>query len=169
VIVSILAPGGSSLGSTDFCGQGSLFANPLTLPTTGTYTLVIAPYNGGTGSTNVTLYLFSEQTGAITPNSSVPVSFITNTPGQDDQLTFSGNQGQQVTAQITNSTFSVGCYALIVSILNPDGSTLGSNGTCFTGSLTLGPITLTQTGTHTLVVAPQSGGTGSASVSLTLQ
>jgi YD repeat-containing protein len=169
VIVSIFAPGGSSLGSTNFCGQGSLFANPVTLPTTGTYTLVIAPYNGGTGSTNVTLYLFSEQTGAITPNSSVPVSFITNTPGQDDQLTFSGNQGQQVTAQITNSTFSVGCYALIVSILNPDGSTLGSNGTCFTGSLTLGPITLTQTGTHTLVVAPQSGSTGSASVSLTLQ
>jgi hypothetical protein len=82
-------------------------------------------------------------------------------------MTFSGNAGQNASVQLSSSTF--GCCA-VVSILNPDGSTLISNNA--TGaSLTLGPDALPETGTYTLVIAPYSGYliTGSANVTLNFQ
>jgi hypothetical protein len=165
VIVSILNPDGSTLTSSNMCGQSSFFVNPVALPTTGTYTVVIAPYNGGTGSVNVTLYLFYEQTSTIT--SGTPASVVINIPGQDAQLTFSGTAGQLASVQLSNSTFN-GCYSVIVSILNPDGSTLTSSNMCGQGSLFVNPVALPTSGNYTLVVAPQGGAIGSASVALSL-
>jgi len=165
VVVNILNPDGSTLASTPTCSK-TLFMSATTLPTTGLYTLVIAPQNGGTGSAVATLWLFNEQTGTtITPNVAVPVAVTI--PGQDVQLTFSGTAGQSIHAQLTSSTFNGGCDAVTLSILNPDGSALASSGTCST-SLSMNIVTLPMTGTYTLVVAPQNGGTGTAIASLTL-
>jgi surface antigen len=165
--VSILNPDGSTLIS-NYTGSASLALGPVALPVTGTYSLVIAPYSGNliTGSASVTLWLFSEQTGAtILPGTSMPIAI--NIPGQSASMTFSGNAGQNASVQLSSSTF--GCCA-VVSILNPDGSTLISNNA--TGaSLTLGPDALPETGTYTLVIAPYSGYliTGSANVTLNFQ
>jgi hypothetical protein len=53
---SILKPDGTSLGSTSICSSaGSL--GPLTLPSTGTYTVQVDPAGTNTGSVTITLTL----------------------------------------------------------------------------------------------------------------
>jgi hypothetical protein len=53
---SILKPDGSSLGSTSICGSTGSFG-PLTLPSTGTYTVLVDPGGASTGSVTVGLTL----------------------------------------------------------------------------------------------------------------
>ena len=164
LMVSILNPDGSTLSSVNM-SCGSLYLSPVTLPTTGTYTLVINPTTGGTGSATVALFVFANQTATITPG--VPISLTISTPGQQAIYSFSGMAGQQASVQLSNVTFPLNCYnaPLMVSILNPDGSTLSSvNMSC--GSLYLSPVTLPTTGIYTLVINPTTGGTGSASILL---
>jgi pimeloyl-ACP methyl ester carboxylesterase len=143
------------------------FLGAVMLPTTGTYTLTTAPAAGGTGSANVALFLFANQTATITPGATGSNLAIT-TPGQEAIYSFSGAAGQLASVQVSNSTFSTSCNTpLAVSILNPDGSTLTSINMCANWFL-LGPVTLPATGTYTLTIAPSAGGTGSATVLLWL-
>lgn len=93
---------------------------------------------------------------------------IINTPGQNSQLSFSGTAGQSASVHLSNSTFP-GCYSIWAAILNPGGSQLSTTQFCGQGSFSMNPVTLPTTGTYTLVIGPENGGTGSASVSLTLQ
>ncbi|MGB9146788.1 MAG: hypothetical protein WCC14_13260, partial [Acidobacteriaceae bacterium] len=168
--VSILNPNGSTLTSANFC-PGYMYLNAVTLPSTGTYSLVIAPVNGSTGSVTVLLSTFYEQTGTITLGTATPLTI--SIPGQDSQLTFSGTEGQSATVSLANATFPSNipgsCTSVTVSILNPDGSTLQSTNLCGPGNLSTNPVSLPSTGTYTLVTAPADGGTGSTSVTLTLQ
>jgi hypothetical protein len=162
--VSILNPNGTTLVSNVLWG-GSPFMTPVTLPTTGTYTLVITPQNGVTGSTSVAISLFNELVGTITSGTPVPV--ILNASGQEALLSFTGSAGQAASVQLTNFNFPNDIVN--VSILNPDGTTLESN-LLWAGNQYLSPDTLPSTGTYTLVIAaPQNGVTGSTTVSLTVQ
>jgi hypothetical protein len=92
---------------------------------------------------------------------------IINLPGQSDLLTFNGTANQVASLQISNSTFP-NCASMVVSILQ-NGTSLFSNSMMCgsSGSMTLG--TLPANGPYTLEIAPTQGGTGSASVTLTLQ
>jgi RHS repeat-associated protein len=174
VNVSILNPDGSTLTSTSMCGTllygCSLLLNPVTLPTTGTYTLVIAPVNGYTGGATVTLWLFQNLTGTITSGTAVPVTI--NIPGQDENLTFSGAAGQLASTQLSNFNYGGGTNSVGVTILNPNGTVLASTFMCgtleFGCSMFLNPVALPTTGTYTLVIAPTNGYTGSATVLLNL-
>jgi YD repeat-containing protein len=164
VNISILNPNGSTLASTGVCGISG-FLNPIALPTKGTYTLVVSPQNGGTGSANVTLTLFVEQTGTIIVGT--PTSIAINTPGQDLQLKFFGTQGQLASAQVTNGQWSA---YVNVSILGPDGSPLTQAVYTSGGALSIGPVSLPSTGTYSLLIAPYPGflPTGSATATVTL-
>src|SRR5207253_2922278 len=53
--LAILKPDNTTAGSVGFCG-GSGFLEPVTLPVTGTYTLLVDPYIQSSGSGNVNLY-----------------------------------------------------------------------------------------------------------------
>ena len=162
--VSILSPDGNSLTSSNTCGD--TFLNPITLPISGTYTIVVAPSNANTGNATVNLWLFNEQPPvAITSGTPAPVSV--NTPGQYASLTFTGTAGQLASLQISNSTFP-GCWSVNVSLVSPDGSTLGSSGNGCSSSWFQNPVTLPISGTYTILVTPSGGGTGSASVNLWL-
>src|SRR5204862_7516883 len=101
--------------------------------------------------------------GAITAGT--PLTATTTAAGQNASYTFSGTAGQQISVNVTNSTYS-GCLALTVRILNPDGSTLGSTSTCGS-SLFVDSLTLASTGTYTVVIDPGGTATGSATVLLT--
>jgi RHS repeat-associated protein len=158
--ISILNPNGSTLASSGFCQNGGV--SFVTLPVTGTYTVVLAPNNGLTGS--ATVVVSGEQTGTITPG--VPKQVTINTPGQGALLTFLGGAGQAESVQVSNSTYP-GCYGLSVSILNPNGSTLTSYGTC-PGDTTIPFVTLPVAGIYTMVVNPGSGGTGTGTILLVL-
>lgn len=155
--ITVLNPDGSTLMSGSNCA-GSYTVGPTKLPSSGAYTLIIS---GSNGSASVLLTVFNNQTGQISSGPTVPEAI--NIPGQSIQLSFIGTTGQSATAQLSNSTFCSG-----LTILNPDGSTLTSGSNC-AGTYSIGPVTLPSSGAFTLVITAGNGGTGTASITLTLQ
>jgi YD repeat-containing protein len=142
--VSILNPNGSMLASTTLIWSSS-FIDVQTLPTTGTYTVFVQAGSRGGGIT-VQLYDATTETGSI----SIGGSAVTPTvgPGQDVKLTFSGTAGQQVSLSAWNSNLN---NNPVVSILNPDGSTLASTTLIWSSSF-IDVQTLPTTGTYTVFV-----------------
>jgi YD repeat-containing protein len=158
---SILKPDGTNLGSTSICG-GSGFIDSMTLPVTGTYTVLVDPGGTATGSVTLQLNTFSDLSGTITIGT--PLTVTTTGIGQNARYTFSGTSGQQISLTLTNSTYS-GCIALATSILKPDGTTLGSTSICGATGF-IDSMTMPVTGTYTVLVDP--GGTATGSVTLQL-
>jgi len=154
--VSVLAPNGSQVTAL-FLGQTeTLELGPLA--TTGTYTVLVDPDRAKTGS--MTLRLSTEITGSITiGGASVPITIAY--PGQRARLTFSGTAGQRLSLGGTSASIPL----LYASVLNPDGSTLSSaqrGGNPWDVDV---PV-LGSTGTHTLLVDPQSSYTGAVTLTL---
>jgi hypothetical protein len=90
------------------------------------------------------------------------------TPGQSKLVTFSGTADQQINLNITNVTFPY--CGVVVSILNPDGTTMAttvSAGCINPPNAFLGPLTLPQTGTYTILVAPSGSDTGGLTLTMT--
>src|SRR6185369_10520164 len=85
--------------------------------------------------------------------------------GQNARYTFSGTVGQQMSMNLTNNTYT-GCNAVVVSVLQPSGATVGSAGACTSGTGFMDSITLPVTGTYTVLVNPQGTTTGSVTVLL---
>lgn len=153
--LQILKPDASQLFSNLTCGSGQ-FVDPIQLPATGTYTLIGDPSGSGTGQFNVQLHSVTDTTQSITVGGSSVVSTV-GTPGQINQLTFSGTSGQRISVNST-TTFTT-CWTL--RILKPDASQLFSNLTCGSGQF-VDPIQLPTTGTYTIVLDPSGAGTGQA-------
>jgi RHS repeat-associated protein len=162
--VSIISPDGTPLTRPNNSCSSSFFLNPVTLPATGTYTVLVAPANGTTGTATITLWLFNNQTGSIASGTATPVSL--SIPGQADLLTFSGVAGQLASVQVSNSN-SLNCN-LYVSIISPDGTPLAQPNNSCSSSFFLNPIPLPATGTYTVLVAPANGTTGAATITLWL-
>ncbi|HEX6047587.1 MAG TPA: IPT/TIG domain-containing protein [Pyrinomonadaceae bacterium] len=153
--LSILKPDATQLTSTFSCG-GTIFIEPQTLPTTGTYTIVIDPSGNGTGSTTTNAYSVTDTTQAITVGGSAVVSPL-NTPGQVARLTFTGSTTQRISVKST-STFTT-CWTL--SLLKPDATQLASTFSCGT-TIFIEPQALPVNGTYTILIDPSGSGTGSA-------
>jgi hypothetical protein len=158
--LAIKKPDGSNLISTTFNTSGS-FIDTQTLPTAGTYSVLLDPTGVNTGNATITLYEVTDATGTLEVGGGVVPVTIT-TPGQNAQLTFSGTSGQQVTVHITNNT--VGCVT--VKLLRPNGTIQTSMLSC-NGSFSLTTQTLSATGTHTVLIDPSSTGTGGLSLTVT--
>ena len=163
VVVSILKPDGTTLGSTGICNSSTGFLDSLTIPTTGTYTVRVDPQGTTTGSITLLLNTFADVTGTITAGT--PLTATTTTAGQNALYTFSGTTGQQVSINLSGSTY-VGCNAVVVSILKPDNTALGSTGICNSSTGFLDSLTIPTTGTYTVKVDPQGTTTGSVTLLL---
>jgi YD repeat-containing protein len=133
--------------STDNNNPNTRFIDTLTLPSTGTYVIVVDPSTTWTGSVNITLYdVPPDVTGSITPGGS-PVTVATTVPGQDARLTFNGTAGQRVSLRALNSS----AHEMSASILGPDGTSLGTRGSIGTGLAGfVDVVTLPTTGTYTV-------------------
>ena len=160
--ISIVKPDGTKVGSAGSCGGSTAFLDQLTLPTTGTYVLVFNPDGPQIGHATLTLYSAGDVTGSIaTDGIGVPISIAS--PGQNARLTFDGRAGQVVTAQVANGTFSSYCFDFSLSIVKPDGTTLGTGvASCSGATAFLDQSTVPTTGTYTLVFNPDAGQTGTA-------
>ena len=117
----ILKPDATVLAANT-CMEGSGFIDLLTLPTTGTYTIVVDPVSLAVGSLTLTLYSVpADTTGTVTIGGSAAAVTL-GTPGQNGTLTFSGTASQQVTVRMTSNTFGW----ITVRLKKPDGSLLTS-------------------------------------------
>ena len=157
--LAVVKPDGTNLSSTFTCGS-SLFIDPLQLPVSGTYTILIDPSGAGTGQATVTAYDVTDVTGTITIDGP-QVSQTINTPGQVIRLTFSGTSGVRLSVN-SSSTFTT-CWTL--QILKPDTTQLSSTFTCG-ASVFVDPIQLPATGTYTLIGDPSGNGTGQLNAQL---
>ena len=158
--LSIYTPNGNLLTSRGMFTWSNNFFEPMNLPATGTYTIFIDTNTYYTGSMTISLYLVPPDiTGTITPGGpAVPVSITT--PGQNANLTFSGNAGQKITLIWNGVTIPGGT----VSILKPDGSNL--YGLPVNTGEWIDDVGLPLTGTYTIVLDPAGGNTGNATFTL---
>lgn len=161
VNVRILKPDTSVLVANT-CMEGSGFIDIQTLPTTGTYTIVVDPVSLAVGNVTLTLHTVpADTTGTVTIGGSA-VAVTLGTPGQNGSLTFSGTASQQVTVRMTANSYG----SITVQLRKPDGSQLTST-TSSSSSFNLATQTLPTTGTYTIVVNPGGATTGTVSITVT--
>jgi len=159
--VSIVSPSGASLAST-YIGTGGGLVDATTLPTTGSYTINVAPFASSTGSMTVELFdVPPDATVNATPGGAA-VSISTTTPGQNARIAFNGSANERISINITNATFP---FAFL-SILKPDGSTLGSNRIIGPGATFIDTTTLPSASAYAMVIDPNGASTGSATVQI---
>lgn len=160
VTVTLLKPDGTTLASTSVGTGGGGLEPPTTLPTTGTYTIVVDPSGVYTG--NITLKLMSYLTGTLNLDGTATTATIT-TVGQNALYTFSGTAGQWVSVGFTSVTLSLAN----VTLYKPDGTYLTANSIYPGGSNSLDlTAALPTTGTYTLVVNPSGAYTGATTITL---
>lgn len=148
-----------------------------TLPTTGTYTVVVAPVSGATGQARVRVFTISSDltTSGTLGGPQVPITI--GTPGQNAKITFTGTQGGRIGIGFSGAAFSgVANPGFTFVLLNPDGSQFGGffNGGpfSFSTSTTSGLVefndvfTFPTTGTYTVVLDPTGDTTGNISLML---
>jgi YD repeat-containing protein len=165
VNVYIKKPDGTTLASDTFASGGGLI-DTVTLPTAGTYTVVVDPTNTSTGSATLTLYdVPADVTTSILPDAT-PVTVTTTGPGQNAKLTFSGVANQRVSLKITGVSMTGGTNNWVnVSLRKPDNTSLTSTTVDSSGGF-FDTQTLPTTGTYTVFVDPTNTSTGSATLTL---
>jgi YD repeat-containing protein len=167
--VSVLKSDETTLTIGRSIGTNGGTMNLPVLPYTGSYTIFVDPGTLATGS--VTLTLSEDLASSVTIGGSATTVNIARI-GQNGRVSFSGTQGQQLQMTLSNVTLGTStCCSGLVSVLNPDQSTL-KNPTAFgTNGATITLPALTATGTHTIFLDPYQDdlSTGSVTVKLTQQ
>jgi subtilisin family serine protease/uncharacterized protein YhfF len=159
--VSLLKPDGTSLGSNTYTSIFGSFVDTRTLPTAGTYTILVDPQAAATGSMTLALYdVPSDAAGTIAFGGASP-TLTTGTPGQNASATFDGQAGQRASVKIATTVSSS-----YVSILSPDGSVLTPNTYVGPSGGFLDPKTLPASGTYRILIDPQGAATGSTTLTL---
>jgi hypothetical protein len=158
--VTILRPDAKTLASTT-AGAAGGFIDAVSLPTTGTYTILVDPQGAGTGSVTVRLYdVPADATASIVPGGAA-VTVTTMVPGQNGRLAFSGIAGRRVSVLVGPA-----CCAARVSILKPNGTTLVGPVTTSASGGFVDATVLPLTGTYTIVVDVQGAGAGNLTLTL---
>jgi hypothetical protein len=138
-----------------------------TLPATGDYLIFVDPQGTASGSMTLALYDVPPDPVALIEAGGAPVSVTASSPGQNAKLTFSGTAGQRIAVELTSVTIGPSnCCSTKVSILRPDGTALAAATTVGTNGGLIDTKALAATGTHTILVDPQSNATGSMTVTL---
>ncbi len=153
---TIFAPDGSWVGQGVFTTNGGLI-EPVVLPSTGTYTVLVDPVGTDTGNVTLTGYDVHDVTGTLAPSSTGDTNTLTlGTPGQTGRYSVTATAGERVSINVAGSTID----QFGMEWLNPDGSILTSN-SGYGGDGFVDPVVLPSAGTYTLVIDPAELRTGS--------
>jgi hypothetical protein len=163
--VSILNPNLTALVAATDVGTTGKFIEPVTLPTTGTYTIKVDPQGANTGGITLGLANFAgDSTGTITANGSATV--VTSTaPGQNGTLTFTGSVNQRIALNLA-SNFGTMFSGAKVSVKSPTGTSVVAPVVVGTNGAFVEPVTLTAAGTYTVKVDPDGANTGNVTLNL---
>jgi hypothetical protein len=163
--------GGLTLTAPD--GTTQIFASPfqcasaaspaysgtLVLPTTGTYTIKLAPSQPNFGTFGFSLYTVPANATATIAEGGGAVSLTTTAPGQAFQLQFSETAGDRVSLLTKPSSTSGPCLSVgALNIVEPDGATkaYSSSSGCInsTNPTFTSAVSLPATGTYTINLSP---------------
>jgi hypothetical protein len=127
VRVWLLNPGGANLTSPkSLCtGSGGGYIDTTSLPTAGTYTLVIDPSSANTGTITATVYKVPpDEASTLTPTANGSAyTFATATPGQNARAAFAGTVGQRIFVDFSSHTFGSGCVGTVKVWIEQTGGT----------------------------------------------
>jgi hypothetical protein len=166
--LSIYAPDGHTLIYTlNSCDVSSFFTGAGTLPTTGTYTILLTPGSTTTGTATFTLYDVPANVFANTTIGAAAADYTTTVPGQGIQVAFPGTASQTVTVSIgvVSSTPSGQCFQ--ITTLEADGVTAVQGDYSCSSAYSSGSITLPVSGYYGVLVQPSSTTIGTYSVHIT--
>ena len=147
---------GSELSGSGCAYSGGGYIDLVTLPSTGTYTVVVDPQGDETGSVAVTLAQSPADT-TVSATFGGPTASATVGYGQGVNFDFTANAGQTMLADTAIGGAAMSTYA---TLLNSSGSILiyGSDGSI--------KYKFTATGTYDLYVSPTGAQTGTATATL---
>jgi YD repeat-containing protein len=152
------------LTSTTAVGTSGGFLDASAFSMTGTYAIVVDPSSTYTGALTLTLYLSNDVISTISPGGAA-VSVTTTTPGQNAQLSFSGNANQRVSLRLSGVSLTGGNGSASVYIKKPDGTTLASL-LVVSSSGFMDTQTLPSAGAYTILLDPTGANIGSATLTL---
>ncbi|HEY5941858.1 MAG TPA: RHS repeat-associated core domain-containing protein [Solirubrobacterales bacterium] len=160
--ISIWGPSGSQLTSGGFSG----LVGPVTLPVTGTYTIMLTPSGAASGSVKVASHKFEDPTATLDPPATAeglkqPVSLTV--PGQNARYSVEMKAGDKVSLRTSSTTFTESYY---LRWYNPSGSLVHEVGISAKQDYFWDPRTFSVAGTWTLVVDPYGTGTGTTDLFL---
>jgi Bacterial Ig-like domain/Chitobiase/beta-hexosaminidase C-terminal domain len=160
VNVSINRPNGSRLvAPIAVADAGDGLVDGTTLPSTGTYTIVVDPQATATGTVILTLFNLPPDVTASATLGGPPVVVTTTAAGQNARVTFTGAAGDGVVVKLGPGN----CCNVTASVLKPDGTTL-HGGTSFGTAGGSMYMKLTVAGTYTIVIDYFGASTGSVTV-----
>ena len=146
--LTLVGPDGATLSPT---ASSASVVNIVSAPLTGTYSLV----DQHTSGTSAAITVSTPVTGTLTVGT--PKAMPLALPGQAATLTFAGTAGQLLTlTAATSGSVSSPNYM----VLNPDGSTL----VAATATPAIPPLPVS--GTYTVIVAQQTAGVGTITLTL---
>jgi hypothetical protein len=161
--LSIRKPDGTNLLAPKPYGTNGGFIDTMTLPTTGTYSIVVDPLSFATGSITLTLYDVPPQATGTISAGGAPVS-LTLALYQNGRVTFAGTAGHRVSLRAAFAPTA--CCTVDVSILNPSGTRLVNPVGISSGEALIDGKTLPTTGTYTIVVDPFDAAAGTVTLTL---
>jgi hypothetical protein len=151
-------PDGSTLSNAG--GNDVVLVDAVTLPVSGTYSLVADPLLAKTGTVSVRTYEVVDGVGTISIDGPA-VSISAGIPGQKIRLTFSGAAGQRIS--VRGTTVGAGLLYIPLAVLRPDGTTLASQSG---GNAAFIEAVLPVSGTYTVLIDPYKHHTGNGTVQL---
>ena len=123
--VAIYQPDNTLLLGPFGFGQGGHGTPSKVLPVTGTYVILVDPFNSWSGGVTLTL---SEDLSPPIAIDGTSVALGFNRPGQNGYVSFAGSAGQRVSLGMSNVTIAQGicCPNTLAEVVvyNPDGTTL---------------------------------------------
>jgi hypothetical protein len=160
--LAVHKPDGTQL-TTIYCYVGGTqcsgnFAN---LSATGSYTIIVQPMNGATGTLQV--WLSHDVVGPLT--SGVPTAVALNRPGQNGRLTFAASAGTLIALQVRGVASSPAGQNLAASILRPDGPRLAYSPPIGAGATIVAPV-LPVAGTYTVFIEPDPNALGASTAAM---
>jgi YD repeat-containing protein len=156
--VYVYAPHGEEVGSVRFYSGEEVLLAPVSLPTTGVYTLLVVPDSEGTGKIEITPYYAGPVGGTLTPTvEGVSRSVSLPSPGEKAEYMVSVTAGEEVTLKV--SEFTLFSKEVDLEWFTFEGGLVKEHG--FSGNGVMGPLRFATAGTYRLVVNPNGINTGS--------
>ena len=157
--VSILKPDGTNLVTPFTVLKSGYYLDVKTLPTTGTYKILVNPKYDYTGRMTLRLYTVPpDPSGPIT--TAGPVTVTTTVPGQNGTLTFAGSLNHRLAVNLTDSTYNNAKFR----VYSPDSSLLSTAITFSRVGAFFEPKILPAAGSYTLQIDPTLTAVGSVTV-----